>query len=101
MTAYVTTGLWAVLSTGVILSLLGLAVRSILHARHERLCRSWGELTARNRDLCGHPGPVELDDYPGMPETKKDIQMFGQVWLWLMGVTGSAAFALAVAVVTA
>lgn len=86
--------LWCVMLCGIGLAVLGLLARWAIYNRHDRLCDAWGDLARRNRELCGHPGPVEMEDFPGMADCQRDIQIFNRFWTVLMAVTGSAGFLL-------
>ena len=79
--------LWSVLMLCTGLAAVGFVVRMALYRRHERLVQAWADTRQKNEALCGHPGPVELEEFPGVAESWRDIGAFGRVWMALMGVT--------------
>ncbi|AEM88944.1 hypothetical protein [Streptomyces violaceusniger] len=87
MTVFVTAVLWTVLFVCVGLGLLGASVRRALYNRHDLLMQAWADMRQRNEMLCDRPGPIELEDFPGVRESWNDIDTFGRFWMVLTAFT--------------
>ncbi|MFD8335650.1 hypothetical protein ACFV42_23765 [Streptomyces solisilvae] len=96
MTAVVMTFLWTVMFACIALGILSKGVRTAIYHRHDRLLHEWADQCRRNQALCGHPGPTELEDFPGMRESWRDIRAFHRFWIVLTSVTVAAGILLTV-----
>jgi hypothetical protein len=86
--------LWTLMFSGVGLALCGAVLRGMLYRRHDRLLGAWFDMRSRNLELTGHPGPIDLEDFPGMRECWHDIRLFTRCWLVLMALTGASGLTL-------